>query len=100
MYDKPKFLRRYFWDIDFDKFDYKKHPIYVIERILEYGDVVAIRWMFKTFPRKQIIGALKETRKLTHKSANFWALIMGLKKENLKCLNKSFLAIRKQFWPY
>ena len=97
---KPRFLKQYFWDVDFDKLDHRNHPRYVIERILEHGDINAVRWMLKTYPREQIVSALEMSRELTPKSANFWALVLNVKEEYIKCLNKSFREIRKQFWPY
>ncbi|MBT9131356.1 MAG: hypothetical protein DDT31_00601 [Syntrophomonadaceae bacterium] len=96
----PKFLKQYFWDIDFDKFNYINYPRFVIERIFEYGNEKAITWMMKNFSRTQITSVLQKSRQLTQKSANFWAFILGVKKENVKCLNRSFREIRKQFWPY
>ena len=41
----PAFLKQYFWDIDFDKLDIEKYPLYVVARILNYGDEKAIAWM-------------------------------------------------------
>ena len=96
----PKFLKQYFWDVDFEKLDYTKYPKYVIIRILEYGNEKAISWMKNIFSRRDIVDALISTRELTEKSANFWAVVLDVKKEKVKCLNKSFLEIRKQFWPY
>ena len=96
----PKFLKQYFWDVDFEKLDYTKYPKYVIGRILEHGDEKAISWMKNTFSRRDIVDALTINRELTEKSANFWAVVLDVKKEKVKCLNKSFLEIRKQFWPY
>lgn len=96
----PKFLKKYFWDIDFEKLDYTKYSKYVIGRILEYGDEKAISWMKNSFSRRQIVDALITSRELTKKSANFWAIVLGVKKEKVKCLNKSFLQAQKQFWPY
>ena len=96
----PKFLKQYFWDVDFEKLDYTKYPKYVIIRILEYGNEKAISWMKNIFSRRDIVDALISTRELTEKSANFWAVVLDVKKEKVKCLNKSFLEIRKRFWPY
>jgi len=96
----PKFLKKYFWDIDFEALDYENYSRYTIERIFEYGDKQAINWMLKNFSRSQIICALQKSRGLSGKSANFWALILNCRKEEVKCLNMSFQEIRKQFWPY
>lgn len=96
----PKFLKRYFWDIDFEKLDCIKYPKYVIIRILEHGDGKSISWMKNRFSRCDIVDALTMTRELTEKSANFWAVVLDIEKKKIKCLNKSFLKTRKQFWPY
>ena len=40
---KPKFEKRIFWDVDFEKIDYDKHFRFVIERVFERGDVPDIR---------------------------------------------------------
>lgn len=34
----PEFLREYFWDVDFEGIDLEKDRVYVLRRILEYGD--------------------------------------------------------------
>lgn len=40
---KPIFQRRIFWDVDFDKLHYDKRARFVIERVIERGDVADIR---------------------------------------------------------
>lgn len=96
----PDFLRQYFWDIDFSKLDYGRKSQFVIARILEYGDEKAIAWMMEHFPRARIINTLEKNRELTSKSANFWAFMLNVDKEKVKCLKKSFRETRKKFWPY
>ncbi len=96
----PKFLKKYFWDINFDKLDVDAHPQYVLGRILEYGDEEAIKWMRGRFSRQEIIATLKQTRQLSIKSANFWTWFFKIDKAKIRCLNKSFQETRKQFWPY
>lgn len=98
---KPRFLKQYFWDIDFEKFNPKKHPRYTIERLLEYGNEDAVRWMFKNFDKKAIKEALMKSRQLTKRSANFWAIFFGIKdKEKVLCLNKHFRKIYRAIWKY
>jgi hypothetical protein len=96
----PGFLKNYFWDVDFEKIDLEKRRIYVLRRILDYGDETAISWMWKNFTEAEIKNVLYNYRGLSLKSANFWAVIVNVKKEDVKCLNKSFREIQKQFWPY
>ncbi|MCK4326160.1 hypothetical protein KAW55_05340 [bacterium] len=96
----PKFLEKYFWDVEFEKITFKKSKVYILRRILEYGDEEAVAWMWKNFKKSEIKNALSNFRGYSQKSANFWAFILNVKKDRVKCLNKSFRAIQKQFWPY
>ena len=96
----PQFLKKYFWDVDFEKLDIEKYRFYVIRRILNYGDEKAILWMNSHFKRDDQIKALCTTRDISLRSANFWTLILGVPKRKVKCLQKRYLEIRRQFWPY
>lgn len=96
----PKFLKKYFWDVDFSKIDLDRRRIYVLKRLLEYGDEKAISWMWKNFTPSEIKNILYNYRGLSFRSANFWAVILNIKKEKVKCLRRSFRRIQKQFWPY
>lgn len=96
----PKFLRQYFWDIDFEKMEFKKNKVYILRRILEYGDEKALIWMWKNFKEEEIKNVLCNFRGYSLKTANFWAVILNIKKENVKCLNKSLRETQKLFWPY
>lgn len=100
MRSAPKFLKKYFWDVDFEKLDIVKYRFYVIRRILNYGDERAIHWMNSHFGRGEQIKALCTTRDISLRSANFWAIVLGVSKRKVRCLQKRYLAIRKQFWPY
>ena len=96
----PRFLKKYFWDVDFKKIDLDNRRVYVLKRILEYGDEKAVHWMWKNFKTPEIKHALTDFRGYSQKSANFWAFILNIKKEDVKCLNRSFRETQKQFWPY
>ncbi len=96
----PSSFKQYFWEIDFEKLDLEKRRIYILKRILEYGDKRAIVWMWKNFDDSEIKNVLYYCRDISLKSANFWALMLNIRKEKVKCLNKSFRDTQKQFWPY
>jgi len=96
----PQSLRPYFWDVDFAELDYKKYPSFVLGRILEYGDKRAINWMQKHFSKGDIVGVLSRLRTVSPKSANFWALIYGIDRKKILCLQKHYLQMRKRHWPY
>ena len=95
----PKFLKKYFWDVDFNKLEVDKSRLFVLRRILEYGDEQAVQWMNNNFSRNEITKLLSFAR-INPQSANYWALVLGIKKENVLCLRKRYLAMRKKIWPY
>ena len=45
-------LRRYFWDVDVSTLDPKRHSVYIIERLVEFGDEAAASWLFEHFLRQ------------------------------------------------
>lgn len=96
----PEFLREYFWDVEFDKINFKNRKVYILKRILEYGNEKAITWMWGNFKKSEIKDTLSNFRGYSLKTANFWAFVLNIKKENVKCLNRSFQETQKQFWPY
>lgn len=73
----PSFLHKYFWDVEAEKLDSKKRSPFIIERILEYGDIQAVRWMHELYAKEEIIAVVKQSRALTRKSAHFWALFLA-----------------------
>ena len=51
MNNLPLFLKKYFWDVDFLKLNRNSHSQFIIERVLEYGDERAVKWLFKYFKK-------------------------------------------------
>jgi len=67
-------IRRFFWDVDPAGLDPKRHKAYIIERLLEFGDEKAVRWLFEQYPRDDVAAVLESSRSLSNKSRNFWRL--------------------------
>ena len=96
----PGFLEKYFWEVNFEKIDLEKRRVYVLKRILEYGDEKAVSWMWKNFTESEIKNVLYNYRDLSLKSANFWAVIVNVKKEDVKCLKRRLSKELMTAWPY
>lgn len=96
----PEFLKKYFWDVDFSKLDKEAYSQFIIERILEYGDEKAIKWMKKNFKLNEIKTVICQSKNLSLRSANFWQIIFNLNKNDILCLKKSFQQKQKVAWPY
>jgi hypothetical protein len=82
----PLNLRVLFWDINRDTFDPLAFPEYTIGRVLEYGDKEAVAWVQHAFTEAQIVEVIKNERRLSRRSANFWALAYGLHHDQVAAL--------------
>lgn len=69
-------LRPFFWETDLSKIKVEENKQYIIERILELGDKEAIQWLFSNFPLGDIKKTLKESKKISKKSQNFWSIVL------------------------
>lgn len=96
----PSFLRQYFWDVNFDNLDLQKKPLYILSKILEYGDEKSVAWMKENFTSKQVEEVLLHYRSVSPKSANYWALLFDINKKKVLCLQNHYLKMRKKVWPY
>jgi len=96
----PSFLKKYFWNVDFTKLDLEKDSFFVITRILEYGDIKDLCWLFKKVERKQIEEVIIKSRELSPKTANFWGLFLNLNKNKILCLKKSYQKMQRTHWAY
>lgn len=96
----PIFLKKYFWEVEFEKINPQKSKIYILRRILEYGDEKAVNWMRKNFKTSEIKNALVNYRGYSLKSANFWSIILDIPRKEVLCLKKLSQSSQKKIWPY
>ncbi len=92
--------KEYFWDVNFSELNKENHSSFIIERVLEYGDEKAVKWMKKNFNTSEIKNVICKSKNLSQKSANFWQLIFNLKRDKILCLRKSFQKKQKVIWKY
>jgi len=86
----PEFLRPLFWEVDFDRLRVRGHERYIIERVLEYGDDEAIRWLYHTFGPRAIGDVVRRSRKISRNTATLWALVLDIPGEQIQCLSKHY----------
>ncbi len=94
----PAFLKRYFWDVVFRQVDRNRSKRFIIERILEYGDPKAVRWLRKQCEAPAIRDVIQQSPNLSARSANFWARQYGVERRRVRCLSTSFQRRRAQHW--
>ena len=65
-----------FWDVDPKTIDFKKHAQYIIERVLELGDVPETKWLVSYYPNRLIKNTLQHSRVISNKSKNLWSAVI------------------------
>lgn len=66
-----------FWDTFPLEIDIRKNSRYIIERVLELGGLDTLYWIQKLYPTRLIMETSEVSRKLSHKSKNFWRVWFG-----------------------
>ena len=94
----PRHLHQFFWDVVPRRIDFRKHPDYVIARLLEHGDLAAIRWVLKAYRKQEIAKVVRQSRQLSRKTANFWRLRLAIPKTEVYALNRSYLLSPEPFY--
>ena len=84
----PNELQTLFWDTNLADFDPAAYPDYTIFRVLEYGDVAAFRWLQANFSHEEIRRIVMTERRLTPKSATFWALMYRIPESEIAALRE------------
>lgn len=82
----PQHLRALFWDTNLDSFNPTTFPQYTIARVLEYGDDKAVAWLKETFSEARISEVVRTERRLSRRSANFWALVYRIPSDQVAAL--------------
>ncbi|HKJ80513.1 MAG TPA: hypothetical protein VJ954_00710 [Ignavibacteriaceae bacterium] len=85
----PKHLYTLFWDVNTTTFDPLEYPHYTISRVLEFGNEEAVTWMKGLFSESEIKRVIKSDKKLSPKSANFWAIMFRIPIGEIAALKSS-----------
>ena len=75
--DIPETLRKYFWDVAYEDLSLEKYPKFIAERILNYGDLDAVKWLQSVLDRDFIRSVIINSRNLNPKTKNYWKLMLG-----------------------
>lgn len=96
----PRKLYRLFWDVRPEDLHKENDAFFIIERLLETGDDAAIRWVLTSYPEETIAHVVRNSRRLSRKTARFWQLFFRLKEEEVRCLSRYYRQVESPFWNY
>jgi len=92
----PSEFRVYFWDTDITTLDPVRNKTAIIERLLEFGDEKAYRWLFKTYSDAEIETVVRKSRRISPRTGTMLANLYDIPREELGCLQKTYLP--KHIW--
>jgi hypothetical protein len=81
----PEGIRALFWDCDPASVDMEQHRSFVIRRVLDRGNLEAIRWLRKTVGDAALREWFlqKEGGGMSPRKLRFWGLILDLPRETV-----------------
>nr|MBP9817272.1 hypothetical protein [Candidatus Shapirobacteria bacterium] len=82
------------------KIDLKTDYQYVINRLLDKGDLASANWVLKNYSPENIIETLKQKNDFSPKNRTFWANYLNVPLEEVACLKPSYRQTRKQLWAF
>ena len=80
-------LARLFWDRKLKRGDLEQYPVWVVERVLEFGALDDVRALIAAMGRPTFLATVAQATRLSPKTQNFWRQM--LKKEGRPCTRKS-----------
>ena len=92
----PK-LKRLFWDRKLGVSDLENHPLWVMERVLEFGSLEDVKILKSLFGRVRFLELVQQARLNSSRTRAFWQKM--LEKEGLPCTRKSFPSTADNCWP-
>lgn len=96
----PSSLHQFFWDVDASKVNPIKSAHYVINRLLDKGDLEAVQWVLHNYLRSSIVETLKNRLDFSPKTAVFWSRYLNIPREEVKCMQEPYYSLRRQHWQY
>lgn len=86
----PESFRSLFWDVPFSDLTVSEHAHMIMKRILDRGNTEQVRWLLKTYPKKDIRAVVMGTRDLARATGHFWADFLDINKQDVPCLQKPY----------
>lgn len=96
----PESVRRLLWDVEAATVDPVCQRNFLLDRVLEYGGIEALRWAEAAYGLDGIRDDFlaRGDRVLTRKTRSFWRLILQL--DDATCMRPFSAQPGNPLWPY
>ncbi len=96
LHKDAKFRNSLFWEYEFDKIDWQKLKVVVVQRVIERGRMDDFYAIFNLYGTEGVKDAIKNIPYLNPKDMEFVCSVFEIKKEDLKCYTNKQL--KNQHW--
>jgi len=72
----PIYVQQYFWGDDLSTLSWESHRQYIVQTLLDKGDIDALSWLFHQMTKDEVRRSLS-TYRLSLKSDNFWNIYLS-----------------------
>jgi hypothetical protein len=96
--DKPQLSKQAFWDVNMDTIDYKKHAVYVVEKVIERGKAQDFRNLLSYYGFEKVGKLALKANWLSDISINFCCVLFKVKPTDFKCYEKKQL--NREHWDF
>lgn len=95
---KPKFTEAIFWDVDYATINWEDNSRFVIERVLNRGQLSDWLTLQELYGLQRIKQEVVQIRDLNKKAHSFLAVILQIPKEKFRCYTQKQL--NQGLWNY
>lgn len=71
----PVRFKKYFWDCDFMLLNFEEYDFFIIERIINFGNMDSLKWLLSMVDYKKIKIVVEKSRNLNRKTRNYWKTV-------------------------
>ena len=82
---KPILEKRIFWDVDYSKINYDKHPAWIIVRVFERGDIPDIKQIRRYYGDRLIKKEIVKAKYIEFETMQYLSAIYQIPKEKFRC---------------
>ena len=82
------FSKYLFWDTDSTKVDLERNSPYMVQRVLEYGELSDWRLLRAYYGLKRIVEIAKQLRSLDPKALSFLCVVSDTHEEDYRCYSQ------------
>jgi len=91
------FRANLFWDVNPQKLNYERDAEFIIGRVLDFGNLEEWKAIKNFYGLSKIREAARKHVFSDIRSANFWAMALGIPSKNLKCTRNPSLKTPRAF---